>query len=193
MTSKVQVEQPPAALWRLPQEEETAMNMNRSVAEILARLEAQIAVHRKQEALHAQQEAFHRDQRAHHAAELETLTQRCETFKAAAEAVAEIADRAAAAAAAFELDESELGPRPKCARLAAKVVQSFGENERFGRSKVTQEINRRFGRALRRPFDERQVSLVLRRMARDGRIHLVRRGRPHWEALYSRRRPDPAA
>lgn len=35
----------------------------------------------------------------------------------------------------------------------------------------------------------RQVALALRRQARRGLIHQVRRGKPHHEALYVRERP----
>jgi hypothetical protein len=51
---------------------------------------------------------------------------------------------------------------------------------------VCAEVNRRLGDLLRRPFELRQVSDVLRRFDRLGRIHLVRAGRPHWQALYTR-------
>ena len=50
-------------------------------------------------------------------------------------------------------------------------------------------MNKHFGDRLRRPVDPGQISVVLRRLSRLGRIHQVRRGRPHWEALYVREAP----
>jgi len=66
------------------------------------------------------------------------------------------------------------------------ILAEKSQDERFGPLGLAKEVNRRFGNRLRRPVDARQISVVLRRLDRLGRIHLVRKGRPHWEALYSR-------
>src|SRR5215213_7114696 len=50
-----------------------AMSPGLSIADIVARLEAQLAVHQEKEAFHAGQEALHREQRSIHAAEVEKL------------------------------------------------------------------------------------------------------------------------
>jgi hypothetical protein len=166
------------------------MRANRSISEIVARLEAQAVVHRDREAYHAEQEELHRRQRTHHAAELEQITRRLEAFQAASAAVLELADRIVAPEPTE--DGEDLGPayRPKLGRMATKVIDALGAADRFGPALVTREVNRRFGKGLRKPVQLRQISVVLRRMHRYGRIHLVRQGRPHREALYSRTAPE---
>jgi hypothetical protein len=49
------------------------------------------------------------------------------------------------------------------------------------------EINRHYGARLSRPVRVKVVSIVLRRMAADGRVRSVRPGRPHQEAQYARK------
>ena len=81
------------------------------------------------------------------------------------------------------------------ARLEAQVAfhQGMAPEERFGPAKVRAEVERHYRDVLRDRVDGRKVSAVLRHLTRRGRIHLVRRGRPHWEALYSRQKPAPGA
>ena len=161
-----------------------------SIPDVVARLEAQAALHKEREAFHSQQEAFHRDQRAAHAAELERVSKNLEAFKAAAASAVDLAGRPAPLVAT---ESESLGPgRPKLARMVAQVVRGFGASERFGTKRVTQEIEARFRDVLRGPVDAKLVSITLRRMADAGRIHQVRRGRPHWEALYAKEKPAAA-
>ncbi|HWN45059.1 MAG TPA: hypothetical protein VNW71_22740, partial [Thermoanaerobaculia bacterium] len=75
-------------------------------------------------------------------------------------------------------------------RLVNRVIEGKSGDERIGAAAVTAEVNRRFSDILRRPATQRQVALVLRRQARRGRIHQVRRGKPHYEALYVREHTD---
>ncbi len=162
------------------------MRANRSIADLVARLEAQAAFHREREALHAKQEDLHRQQRTHHAAELEQIAVRLDAFRSASAAVLELADRIVPPDPGE--DGEDFGPayRPRLGRMVKRVIEGLGETGRFGPAWVTSEINRRFGQGLRKPVKARQISVVLRRMHRYGRIHLVREGRPHHEALYSR-------
>ncbi len=164
------------------------MRANRSMSEIVARLEAQAAFHRDRESYHGGQEEQHRQQRAHHASELEQITARLDAFKSASSAILELAERVVPPRP--EEDE-DFGPayRPKLGRMVKKIIDALGEADRFGPAFVTKEINRRFGKGLRKPAEPRQISVVLRRMERYGRIHLVREGRPHREALYTRQAP----
>jgi hypothetical protein len=74
--------------------------------------------------------------------------------------------------------------------MAELVIGEKGASERFGPVGLTEEVNLRFGERLRRPVKAGQISTVLRRLHRKGRIHLVRKGRPHWEALYVREAPE---
>jgi hypothetical protein len=162
------------------------MQTSRSIAEVLSKLEVQAGFHREREAFHARQEEMHRQERSHHAGELAQIEQRLESFRAAAAAALDIADRLAAPAAEDEAEDFGPAYRPKLVRMVTRVIEPLEGAARFGCNWVTAEVNRRFGKGLRRPVKARQISIVLRRMARTGRIHLVRAGRPHHEALYTR-------
>jgi hypothetical protein len=153
------------------------VNGRLSVDDIISRLEAQLAFHQERESFHAGQETHHREQRGVHAAEAETIRQSLETFRTAASAATGLAVRAAPP------------PRPAPAvpvhqrlsvnRMALAVIEQMGRHETFGRSKVTQEINRQFGDRLRKPVDVRTVSIALRRLSRERSIHRLRPGKPH--------------
>jgi len=166
------------------------MKTNRSIADVLENLEAQAIHHQEREAFHASQETHHREQRSGHAARLEEIRRRLEAFRAAAVEALDLADEPAVRTAAS--DEVDLGPasRPRLGRMVDLILASKRSNERFGPVTLCEELNRRFGDRLRRPVDAGQISVVLRRLSRLGRIHLVRRGRPHWEALYVREAPE---
>ena len=159
---------------------------DRSIAELIESLEAQAAEHERQEAYHAEQETLHRELRSNHAAELEEVRRHLEALRAAVGALDQAASRPAFAAQT-QVDDEDLGSasRPKVQRLVEKVVESKRPGEPFGSEALTGEVNQRFGERLRKPIDERQVSVVLRRLAEKKRIELVRRGRPHQEALYA--------
>jgi hypothetical protein len=156
---------------------------DQSIAELLESLEAQAADHERQEAYHAEQEILHRELRSSHAAELEQIRRHLEALRAAVAAL----DRAEGPAPAPEPDDEDLGSasRPRVARMVEKVVESKRPGERFGSEALTGEVNQRFGGRLRQPLDERQVSVVLRRLAEKKRVEVVRRGRPHQETLYA--------
>jgi hypothetical protein len=162
-----------------------------SVSQILASLEAQMALHREKEVFHAEQEAFHREQRAVHAAEYEKVARGYDSFKASAGEAAEIAARAAAAAPpapppASPREELPPGKTPRPHLLVAKVVADLPVGEVFGCSRLTKAVSRRFGHALKKPLDPRLVSTILRRMAADGRLRVVQKGMPHREAMYTK-------
>ncbi|HYN20868.1 MAG TPA: hypothetical protein VE078_07910 [Thermoanaerobaculia bacterium] len=168
------------------------MKRKLSIDEVLARLEAQAAFHREREAFHAGHEARHREQRNAHAADLENINRRLDAFRAAAAEALDLADRAAVPADSPSLKEEDLGSasRPKVFRMAELVIEDKDGSERFGPVGLAEEVNQRFGERLRRPVTAGEISTVLRRLHHRGRIHLVRRGRPHWEALYVREAPD---
>ncbi len=159
------------------------MNEGRSIAEVLSSLEAQAAFHREREAFHAAEVAVHEEQRSAHAAELAEIARRLEQFRAAAGEALDFADRAVPVAVP---EEDDLGPasRPNVGRMVDLMLQGKGVHERFGPATLTKEINLRFGDRLRRPVSGGQISVLLRRLSEKGEIHLVRRGRPHWEAQY---------
>lgn len=156
-----------------------------SVADIVARLEAQLAVHQEKEAFHASQEALHREQRSVHAAEVEKLTRSLETFRASAAEAAELAGRGAPRRKTAAVPA---GKKLSLNKMVAAVVAGFGPLETFGPRKVTEEIQRQFQDHLREPVDPRMVSLALTRMAKSRSIHRLRPGKPHHEAVYARER-----
>ena len=154
-----------------------------TIPEILGRMEAKLAHLREQQQEHAREEERHRAERLRHEAELEELTRRHEAFRAAAAGAAEIA----ALVAPPDPEPAALHPRDRrLSGLVARAVAGFAREETFGTAAVTRAVNRQFGPALRRPADPRQVSIVLSRLAQRGSLRQVRRGRPHWEALYAR-------
>jgi len=163
------------------------MRSNRTISEIVASLESQLAFYREKEDLHAKQEAFHREQRTLYGTEREKIERNLEAFGAAASSALELAEKSLARPAGNE-EGADLGSasNPRLGKMVELILAEKGQDERFGPVGLTEEVNRRFGKRLRRPVDSRQISVVLRRMERLGRIHLVRKGRPHWEALYSR-------
>lgn len=168
------------------------MKTNRSIGEVLTSLEAQAAFHREREAFHAGHEALHREQRSAHAAELAEINRRLDAFRTAAAEALDFADRRVAAATPQSLKEEDLGSasRPKLTRMVELVIADKGAAERFGPVGLSAEVNQRFGERLRDPVKAGEVSSVLHRLERKGRIHLLRRGRPHWEALYVREAPE---
>ena len=171
------------------------MSTHLSVTDVLSRLEAQLAFLREREAFHAQQEAFHGEERARFAAELADVARRFEAFKATSAEAVEVAvqpQAAAAGEAAREEDGPNLGGRPKLPRLVARVLEKVPETQHFGAGWLAAEINRRFGKRLRRPTSQRFVSVVLRRMAEKGQLVVYREGRSRLEARYMRKKTQGA-
>lgn len=162
------------------------MSSQLSVAQILENLEAQMALHREKEAFHAEQEVFHREQRAPHAAELEAMARHYEAFKASAGSAAEIAARVAPPPPPPPPKEEPLPVKALRSKLVARVVASLPEGETFKPSSLAAEVNRRFGKALKKPVDSRLASSALLRMLADGRVRLVQRGTAHRESVYTR-------
>jgi hypothetical protein len=165
---------------------------NRTIGEILEKLEAQAAFHREREAFHAEHEAHHREHRTAHAAELEEILRRLEAFRTAAAEAVDVADRSGVVPSVQSLREEDVGSpaRPKVHRMLEIVIAERVAGEPFGPVGLAGEVNRRFSRRLRRPVKAGQVSAALRRLERKGSIHLVRQGRPHREALYTREAPE---
>lgn len=161
------------------------MSSKLSVAQVVANLEARLAFHQEQEALHAQQEVHHREERAVHAAETERVRARLETFKSAAESLEDLAE-APIPGQKPRAELPDFGPgQPKATKVIRAVVESHVAGERFGANGIAAEVNQRHRDKLDAPMDGRTVSVVLRRMRSERKIHLVRPGKAHYEALYS--------
>jgi len=163
------------------------MRSNRTIAEIVASLESQLAFYREKEELHAKHEAFHREQRTLYGAEREKIERNLEAFGSAAESALDLAEKTLTRAS-HDDEGADLGSAlsPKLGKMVELILADKGPDERFGPVGLAADVNRRFGDRLRRPVNAGQISVVLRRMERLQRIHLVRKGRPHWEALYGR-------
>jgi len=161
------------------------MAAERSFENIYSWLDVQIAHDREQEAFHAQQEVFHREQKALFASELERLTAIRDSFQTAADAAMDLASRAAALPP--PAPSPDIGRRkPSLTKMVTRIIEVRPAGEVFGPALITWEINRHYGERLRRPVERKLVSIVLRRMADDGRIRSVRRGKQHQEGQYTR-------
>jgi hypothetical protein len=160
------------------------MNPSLSIAQVLADLQTQIAIHEERESFHTGHETFHRSQRELHESELARLRQRFEDFKAAAQAAGEEVGRGAALRPATE--DSEENQRSTLSKLVARLIQQKGATEQFGPTVLAQEINDRYAKRLRNPARARSVSVALRRLLADGDVHLVEEGRAFHEAVYRR-------
>lgn len=164
------------------------MTSNRTVADIVASLQSQLAFYREKEDLHTQQEAFHREQRELHGAEREKIERALEAFGVAVSGALTLAERTLASPEQPDERGADLGSasNPKLGRMVELILAEKSPDDRFGPVGLAAEVNRRFSNRLRRPVDARQMSVVLRRLERLRKVHLVRKGRPHWEALYGR-------
>jgi hypothetical protein len=91
-------------------------------------------------------------------------------------------------ASVSEMSLQELPPGQPVvrSRLVAKVVEQLPQGEVFGARKLAAEVNRRFGKAMRKPANTQLVSAALRRMLANGEIRRVREGAGQQEALYAR-------
>ena len=163
------------------------MSAKLSVADVLEHMEAQLARHKEREAHHGEQEVFHREQKAQHAAEYENVLQHYEAFKATAGAAVEIAARTAAQEPeSANPPEIQPGQRIIRSRLVTRVLEELPEGESFGASRLAAEVNRRYGKYLKKPADARLASAVCRRRLANGLLRLAREGTPHREALYTK-------
>ncbi len=165
-----------------------------SIEEMLAELEKREAFHRQREVFHAEQDVFHgeqqvlhREQRAVHAAELEKVRQSLAAFRAAAASAADLVGPVEASAPQPAAPKLPPPGKKFVGGLLRLVTASPELQEPFGPAAVAAECNRRFRPHLRELVDTRTASNVLRRLARDGEIQLVKKGKAHHEALYRRR------
>ena len=156
------------------------------LTEIVTNLESLLAVHEERQAFHAEQARHHEEQRSRHAAEIETITRKLATFRAALSEAEDLPAPLSLETAAPEPPKLARGAKVYLARLVAEVVEDQPAGEPFGISAVTKEVNRRYRDYLRRPFEPSQVSNVLRWMLRTDRLLSVEKGRPFHEALYTK-------
>ncbi len=152
--------------------------MSITVPQILEALEAQIAHHREREAFHAGQETAHREQRARHAAELEGITRHYENLRESLGVIEGVVAR--------KPQSPDRGGRPSLTRFVGLAVADLEPDRHFTAGELAAEVDRRFGDRLKKPAERKLVAIALRRMHERGRLRLVRKGRPHTEAIYAR-------
>lgn len=153
--------------------------MASDLAAIVTDLESRLAFHQEQ-ARH------HEEQKSRHEAEIETISRKLATFRAALSEVESLHEILPVASPEPRPADPLPGGKVYIARLVTRVLEDQPAGEPFGISAVTQEVNRRYREHLRQPIESRQVSVVLRWMLRTGRIRSVQKGRPFHEALYTR-------
>lgn len=159
------------------------MRREDSVQRMLTDLEVRIASCQRQEAFHAQKESHHREQRALYAAELQAARERHAALKAAADAVDELVTRPGGGtpAAAIEIDAR----KPiVLSKLVFRVIEAKDPRETFGGTSLAEEINQTFAGRLPKDAHPRTVATILRRLAAEGYLQVVREGRAFHEALY---------
>jgi hypothetical protein len=162
------------------------MSKNLSVAQILADLETQISYFEAQVPFHTRQEAVHRAERERCESELATLRERYEAFKAASTAAGEVVQRSRPGTPPREIEKAD-GRPTSTKNLIHRVVAAKAEGDTFGATAIAHEVNQRFSKRLRQPVNVRSVSVALSRLAAERVLKVVREGKAHQEALYSRR------
>jgi hypothetical protein len=158
-----------------------------SVEEIVASLESEASTHRERAEHHAEQEELHRQKRSHHEAELEAITRRLEEFRTASAAALELVSRLSPRSSPPD-EGMDIGPasNPRLTKIVRSILDELKPSQSFGAGWLAAETNRRHGKKLRNPVTARQMSDVLRRMTRQGRLQKVREGKGRYEARFVR-------
>lgn len=158
-----------------------------NVAEMIARLERKIELHKEQEELHAREEAAHAQQRALHGAELRKAVEQLEALRAVSAAVAEtIADVRLAPRPSALPEKVARGKGHWIADLLERVIETKAPGEVFGATSLIAEIKGLWGPQLRHRIDSRSAAATLRRWAAYGQLDVVRKGTSHREGLYTK-------
>lgn len=158
-----------------------------SVEQIVAALEAEVAVQRERTAYHAQHEELHREKRTQHETALETATRRLEEFRAISAAALELVGHRASPFGPPDTG-MDIGPasRPRLTQILKMIVEELGTNQHFGPGWLAAEVNRRFGDRLRKPVTTQQMSDACRRLVRTGRLRQARQGKGRYESRFMR-------
>ncbi len=165
------------------------MGTSLSVTQVLAQLEAKVALHREQQAFHEQQEKLHREQKTLHADEMGKAIESFEAFRAASAGLGGLLDAGETSSLPKDSpgEELDLVSISNLSPLIARIVGDKSPDEPFGATVVTKELHDRWGAKLGRRVDSRTVSATLRRWKAAGKLKLVREGWSYSEALYTRR------
>jgi fumarylacetoacetate (FAA) hydrolase family protein len=167
------------------------MSSSLPIAEMIARLETKIALHREKEELHAKEEAVHAQQRALHGAEHRKAAEQLEALKAVSAAVGElIADVRPVLRAGTLPEKVKRGKGHWISDLLERVIEAKAPGEVFGATSLIAEIGGLWGPQLRHRIDSRSAAATLRRWAAYGLLDVVRKGTSHREGLYTKPRQD---
>ena len=166
---------------------ESAMSKQWSVEQIVAALEAEVAVHRERSAYHAQHEAFHREKRSQHETALEAASRRLEELRAVSAAALELVGHRVSPFGPPD-EGMDIGPasKPRLTLILKTIVEEIGADQHFGPGWLAAEVNRRFAGRLRKPVTTRQMSDACRRLTRSGRLRQVRQGKGRYESRFMR-------
>src|SRR4030081_1498946 len=118
------------------------MSRQLSIERVLAELKNRLEHHRSQAAFHAAQETFHEKEKVRHTAELQTVSERFETFQAAADAVSELVARPREEKTVE--DSIPAGKGAVLSKLVDRLVAAKGPIEPFGATDITRELRERY-------------------------------------------------
>jgi len=157
--------------------------LGRVLGDVLGHLDERIAFHQEQERFHTEKVDFHQTERQAHAAELERLTAHRESLSRANEAADHLA---ATVPAPLALEHEDFGPktRPRIRKMVERLIHQQEPETPIGPLALTRGINQLFGDRIQGRIEPAQVSSALRRMAREGRLKILRKGGSHRETLY---------
>jgi hypothetical protein len=138
--------------------------------------------HAEQQARHASQEKLHETERAQHAAEVEAVTRSLEELQGMAKRLGEVITRTRMVPS--ETDEQILGRNPNLSAAVDRILTTWPPDVPFTATIMAEEIERRYGKILRRGVPYRAVGSALRRRRDKGLLLEVREGRPFEEGEY---------
>lgn len=152
------------------------MSTKRSVDSILEDLKSEIVRLEKEEAFHTQKETAHREKRIASAERLALVRERYEAFRSVSAAVEEVVPASA------EPVEGSKAPT-SVIRHVARIVASKTMDEHFTPSELVAELRQKSPKLA---AGNRNVSAALRRLAGEGAVRVVEKGKPYNEAVYAR-------
>lgn len=160
--------------------------LGKILGDVLGQLDQRIEFHRNKEDLHAAKVDFHQREKDTHAAEVERLLAHREAVTRASEATGHL-KASVPALLLLEHEDFGLKSRPKLRKMVERLLQEQDAGTPIGAVTVARAINQLFGERIQGHVTPTQISAVLRRMARDGRLKIVRKGGSHRETLYGLR------
>jgi hypothetical protein len=160
--------------------------LGKILGDVLGQLDQRLEFHRKKAELHTAKVDFHQREKEGHVAEVERLTAHREAVTRASEATGHL-KASVPALLILEHEDFGLKSRPKISKMVERLLQEQEAGTPIGSATVTRALNQLFADRIQGRFTPKQVAAVLRRMALDGRLKIVRKGGSHRETLYGLR------